>query len=120
MLPQHACSFTTLLCFLIGHPSTGRPSSSLTALVRRTLPALPPQCSYYHKVSGDMQLGVAVAKPIQKGDMGIEFGCAYKLDKDTSVKAKVCARASERGRDRAHASERVHASHVGCWLLRMA
>jgi len=46
-------------------------------------------CSYYHNVSKDMQLGVAVAKPVSKGDMGIEFGCAYKLDKDTSIKAKV-------------------------------
>ena len=46
-------------------------------------------CSYYHKVSSDMQLGVAVAKPLAKPDVGIEFGCAYKLDKDTSVKAKV-------------------------------
>jgi len=46
-------------------------------------------CSYYHKVSGDMQLGVAVAKPLAKPDMNIEFGCAYKLDKDTGVKAKV-------------------------------
>jgi voltage-dependent anion channel protein 2 len=46
-------------------------------------------CSYFHKVSGDMQLGVAVAKPLAKPDMSIEFGCAYKLDKDTSVKAKV-------------------------------
>lgn len=45
-----------------------------------------------------MQLGVAVAKPLAKGDMGIEFGCAYKLDKDTSVKAKVCtlARATDK------------------------
>ena len=46
-------------------------------------------CSYFHKVSGDMQVGVAVAKPLAKPDMNIEFGCAYKLDKDTSVKAKV-------------------------------
>ena len=46
-------------------------------------------CSYYHKVSGDMQLGVSLAKPLAKSDVAIEFGCAYKLDKDTTVKAKV-------------------------------
>jgi len=46
-------------------------------------------CSYYHKVSKDMQLGVAVGKPLSKPDVNIEFGTAYKLDGDTTVKAKV-------------------------------
>jgi voltage-dependent anion channel protein 2 len=46
-------------------------------------------CSYFHKVSGDMQLGVNIAKPLAKNDVKIEFGTAYKLDKDTTVKAKV-------------------------------
>jgi voltage-dependent anion channel protein 2 len=46
-------------------------------------------CAYFHKVSGDMQLGVAIAKPLAKPDVSIEFGTAYKLDKDTTVKAKV-------------------------------
>jgi len=46
-------------------------------------------CSYFHKVSSDMQLGVLIAKPLAKSDLSIEFGTAYKLDKDTSVKAKV-------------------------------
>jgi len=46
-------------------------------------------CSYFHKVSSLMQVGVNVAKPLAKPDVGIEFGCAYKLDKDTTVKAKV-------------------------------
>jgi voltage-dependent anion channel protein 2 len=46
-------------------------------------------CAYFHKVSGDMQLGVAIAKPLSKPDVAIEFGTAYKLDKDTTVKAKV-------------------------------
>jgi voltage-dependent anion channel protein 2 len=46
-------------------------------------------CAYYHKVSGDMQLGVDIAKPLSKSDMSIVFGAAYKLDKDTAVKAKV-------------------------------
>ena len=46
-------------------------------------------CSYYHKVSGDMQLGVNITKPLAKPDVAIEFGTAYKLDKDTAVKAKV-------------------------------
>jgi voltage-dependent anion channel protein 2 len=47
------------------------------------------KCSYFHKVSGDMQLGVSIEKPLAKPDMTIEFGTAYKLDKDTTVKAKV-------------------------------
>ena len=46
-------------------------------------------CSYFHKVSGDMQLGVEIAKPLAKPDVAIQFGTAYKLDKDTTVKAKV-------------------------------
>lgn len=46
-------------------------------------------CGYYHKVSSLMQVGVSVAKPLSKPDMDIEFGLAYKLDKDTSVKSKV-------------------------------
>jgi len=46
-------------------------------------------CSYYHKVSGDMQVGVAIGKPLSKPDVNIEFGTAYKLDKDTMVKVKV-------------------------------
>jgi len=46
-------------------------------------------CAYFHKVSSDMQLGVSIAKPLSKPDCAIEFGTAYKLDKDTSVKAKV-------------------------------
>ena len=46
-------------------------------------------CSYYHKVSSEMQLGVAIDKPLSKPDVRIEFGTAYKLDKDTTVKAKV-------------------------------
>lgn len=46
-------------------------------------------CSYFHKVSSDMQLGVSLAKPLAKPDVAIQFGCAYKLDKDTSVKGKV-------------------------------
>jgi len=46
-------------------------------------------CSYFHNVSSEMQLGVALAKPLAKPDVGIEFGMAYKLDKDTTVKAKV-------------------------------
>jgi voltage-dependent anion channel protein 2 len=46
-------------------------------------------CSYFHKVSGDMQLGVALSKPLAKPDVGIEFGTAYKIDKDTTVKGKV-------------------------------
>lgn len=46
-------------------------------------------CSYYHKASADMQLGVALAKPLSKPDVAIEFGCNYQLDGDTKVKAKV-------------------------------
>jgi len=46
-------------------------------------------CTYFHKVSSDMQLGVSLAKPLAKSDVAIQFGCAYKLDKDTAVKMKV-------------------------------
>lgn len=46
-------------------------------------------CSYYHKVSSLMQVGVNLSKPLAKPDVGIEFGCAYKLDKDTATKCKV-------------------------------
>jgi len=46
-------------------------------------------CGYYHKVSSLMQVGVDLSKPLSKGDVDIEFGCAYKLDKDTTVKGKV-------------------------------
>jgi voltage-dependent anion channel protein 2 len=45
--------------------------------------------SYYHKVSGDMQVGGEVSKASGKSEVGLAFGCAYKLDKDTSVKGKV-------------------------------
>jgi voltage-dependent anion channel protein 2 len=51
--------------------------------VKKTL-----SCAYFHKVSSDMQLGVQITKPMAK-DVAIEFGTAYKLDKDTTVKAKV-------------------------------
>jgi len=46
-------------------------------------------CGYYHKVSSLMQVGVNLSKPLSKPDVDIEFGCAYKLDKDTAVKGKV-------------------------------
>jgi len=46
-------------------------------------------CGYYHKVSSLMQVGVNLSKPLAKRDVDIEFGCAYKLDKDTTVKSKV-------------------------------
>jgi len=45
--------------------------------------------SYYHKVSGDMQVGAELTKAMNKPDVSLAFGTAYKLDKDTSVKAKV-------------------------------
>lgn len=46
-------------------------------------------CTYYHKVSSDMQVCGALDKAAKKPDMNLTFGCAYKLDKDTNVKAKV-------------------------------
>jgi len=46
-------------------------------------------CGYYHNVSKVMQVGVNLSKPLAKPDVDIEFGSAYKLDKDTAVKAKV-------------------------------
>lgn len=42
--------------------------------------------SYFHKVSPAMQVGAEVKKA---KDVGVAFGCAYKLDKATSVKGKV-------------------------------
>lgn len=48
-------------------------------------------CGYYHKMSSDLQLGVALSKPLAKAGVGMEFGCAYKLDKATNVKGKVDA-----------------------------
>jgi len=46
-------------------------------------------CGYFHKVSGDLQVAVNLSKPMTKSDVNIEFGAAYKLDKDTTVKGKV-------------------------------
>ena len=48
-------------------------------------------CGYYHKVSSLMQVGVQVSKPLAKTEVDIEFGLAYKLDKDTTVKSKVAS-----------------------------
>jgi len=45
---------------------------------------------YYHKVSSDMQVGAELSHTAGK-DVGLAFGCAYKLDKDTTVKGKVDA-----------------------------
>lgn len=46
-------------------------------------------CSYFHKVSSDMQVGTELVKAMSKSDVSLALGCAYQLDKDTSVKAKV-------------------------------
>ena len=43
---------------------------------------------YYHKVSSDMQVGAELVHATGK-DLGLAFGCQYKLDKDTTVKGKV-------------------------------
>lgn len=45
--------------------------------------------AYYHKVSGDMQVGAEIVKVSTSADVDLAFGCLYKLDKDTSVKGKV-------------------------------
>lgn len=45
---------------------------------------------YYHKVSPDMQVGAELTH-IPGKDIGLAFGCQYKLDKDTTVKGKVDA-----------------------------
>jgi len=45
---------------------------------------------YYHKVSSDMQVGAELTHTTGK-DVGLAFGCQYKLDKDTTVKGKVDA-----------------------------
>lgn len=46
--------------------------------------------SYFHKVSSAMQVGTELNKKHNK-DIALSFGCAYKMDKDTSVKGKVDA-----------------------------
>jgi len=46
--------------------------------------------SYFHKVSSAMQVGTELKKEHNK-DIALSFGCAYKMDKDTSVKGKVDA-----------------------------
>jgi voltage-dependent anion channel protein 2 len=45
---------------------------------------------YFHKVSDDMQVGAELTHTSGK-DLGLAFGCAYKLDKNTTVKGKVDA-----------------------------
>merc|ERR1719382_2183693 len=48
--------------------------------------------SYFHKVSSAMQVQVGTEiKKAQNKDVGLAFGCMYKLDKDTTVKGKVDA-----------------------------
>ena len=44
--------------------------------------------SYYHKVSGEMQVGADITKKASKSDVDLGFGCLYKLDKTTTVKGK--------------------------------
>jgi len=46
-------------------------------------------CSYFHNVSKDMQVGTEMVKDMSKNEVAMSLGCAYKLDKDTTVKAKV-------------------------------
>jgi len=46
--------------------------------------------SYFHKISSAMQVGTEINKK-GKADIGLAFGCNYKLDKDTTVKGKVDA-----------------------------
>ena len=48
---------------------------------------------YHHKVSSDMQVGAELTHTTGK-DVGLAFGCMYKLDKDTTVKGKVRRRRS--------------------------
>jgi voltage-dependent anion channel protein 2 len=44
---------------------------------------------YYHKVSGDMQVGTELVKKSSKAGPDLAFGCMFKLDKDTTIKSKV-------------------------------
>merc|ERR1712146_298842 len=52
--------------------------------------------AYYHKVSGDMQVGAEIAKVSTSPDVDLAFGCLYKLDKDTAIKGKVLGRQAVR------------------------
>ena len=45
--------------------------------------------SYFHKISPKMQVSSEVVKASKKSDIALAFGCAYKLDKDLTVKGKV-------------------------------
>merc|ERR1719352_2228384 len=49
------------------------------------------ECSYTQKVSPAMQVGTSITKAMKKDTVGLAFGCIYKMDKDTTVKAKVDA-----------------------------
>lgn len=66
-----------------------QPDFTVSAKLAEAKGAKTVSCGYYHTVSSLMQVGVGLSKPLAKPDVGIEFGCAYKLDKDTTVKAKV-------------------------------
>ena len=66
------------------HVCASRRSSGATAKPGQTFSG-----AYYHKVSGDMQVGAEITKAASKSDVDLAFGCAYKLDKDTSIKGKV-------------------------------
>jgi len=48
-------------------------------------------CSYYHKISNDAQVGGELCKISNKAEIDLVVGCAYKLDKSTSIKGKVDA-----------------------------
>jgi len=45
--------------------------------------------SYFHNVSGDMQVGAELSKKSSASEVALAFGCQYNLDKTTTVKAKV-------------------------------
>ena len=44
-------------------------------------------CSYFHKVSSEMQVGAELSKAMNKSDVALPW--LHKLDKDTTVKSKV-------------------------------
>lgn len=69
-----------------------QPEFAVTAKLAETIGKADGQvytCSYYHKVSNEMQVGGELQKAMKKPDVNLAFGCTYKLDKDTTVKSKV-------------------------------
>lgn len=65
-----------------------QPDFTVSSKVSEVKGAKTVSCGYFHNVSKLMQVAVNLSKPLAKPDVDIDFGCLYKLDKDTIVKGK--------------------------------